>query len=259
MIRHFEGMATVLYARVSTDDHEQNADSQLVALSRVAKELGMDIVGKYKDDSTGGNLNRSGFEEMMGRIMVHEDVSIIFCLDADRFSRDMVDKTKMLGKLKKAGVVIRYLSDLSATPETEEGMVMDNMKTYGAQKYISGHALKIKAGFERVRIEGTKSGNPIGRPAKTINRDLVLQCADNRYSVAEASKVMKVGRETLRRYLIDNDLMAEYYDRVAKAGGCNSNHKIVENAGRRYLCPKPLTPKNTAELYTNDEKTGGAS
>ena len=258
MISPFEGMTAVLYARVSTNDHDQNPDSQLHALSKRAKELGLEVVGKYKDESTGTNLNRPGFEALMGRILLHEDVSIIFCLDADRISRSMEDKASLLAKLKRHGVVIRYLADLSATPETEEGMVLDNMKTYGGQKFVSGHAIKIKAGFDRVRKEGTKSGKPIGRPSKTINIVTVMQCADMGYSLAEASKILSVGRETLRRYLLNGGHMAEYYTRVAKAGGARSNPKIVENAGHRYLCPKTLTPENTAELNTNSEKQGGS-
>lgn len=257
----YEGMTAVLYARVSTEkateNKRQDTRSQLLELSRWCKENCVTVVGEFADEISGGTIDRPEIDRMVGRI-TKGGVTMILALHPDRISRDMAGKSELLARIKPYGTVIRCLSDLSIKPETEDGRLIDTMHTYGGQKYISGHGIKIKAGFKRVREQGTKSGKPIGRPPAVVDLDLAMECADNRNSVAEAAKLMGVGRETLRRKLIKSGRITEFYERLSKAGGSGSNPMIVENAGRRYLSPKPLTPKNSVSSNTLGENGGGA-
>lgn len=258
----YEGMKAVLYARVSTEDHHedasenrQNPESQLLALSKYCKENGIEIVGKYADKQTGSNMDRPEFDRMLGRIL-RGGVQIVLALDADRISRNMEDKNAFLKIIKPLGVVVRYIQD-STKPETEEGYLLDNMKTYGAQKYISGHTLKIKAGQERARVQGTKSGKPIGRPTAVISMDLVMECADSGYSLNKTASVMGVGRETLRRHLANAGKIEEFYRRTKNhiLNSKTNKHEFLDNS---WDCSKTPLPENTDCLYTNGKKRGGA-
>ncbi len=261
MASPYEGMTAVLYARVSTEDHSedmsenrQNPESQLLALTKYCKENGIQIIGKYADKQTGSNMDRPEFDRMLGRIL-RGGVQIILALDADRISRSMEDKNALLKLINPMHVVIRYLQD-STHPETEEGYLIDTMKTYGAQKYISGHSLKIKAGQERSRSQGTKSGKPIGHPRCVISMDLVMDCADNGYSLSRTASTMGVGRETLRRKLKEENRTEEFYKRTG-------NHIIDDRLNRHMFldsrdCPKTPMPENTDSINTKSKKEGAS-
>lgn len=254
----YEGMTAVLYARVSTEkaseNKRQDTRSQLLELRRWCNDNGVEIVREYADEITGTTIDRPELERMIGRI-VKGGISMILALHPDRISRDMEGKAEILKMIKPYGTVIRYLSDLSLKPETEDGRLMDTMNTYGGQKYVSGHGLKIRAGQARVRAEGSKSGKPIGRPSAIIDIGVTMQCADQGYSLSETSRIMSVNRETLRRRLINAGEIEEFYERLMRAGGSRSNPKLVERAYQRTKTPMH---KNTVLLNTNDQKNGGS-
>ena len=56
----------IAYARVSTDDHDQNPESQLVEIRKFAKNRGIEIVGEYQDKATGTNDERIGLDAAYG-------------------------------------------------------------------------------------------------------------------------------------------------------------------------------------------------
>lgn len=194
MTSPYAGMTALLYARVSTDDHDQDPESQLMALRAYARAHDIDVIGEYADRITGTTMDRPQLDAMLGRVM-RERVGLILALDPDRVSRSMADKSALLDMLRPYGTVIRYLSDESATPETAEGRLIDTLRTYGAQRYTDSHRLKIRAGLDRARAQGRH----IGRPRAVIERDtLAAILAD--HSTGEAADILGVTAQTVRNY-----------------------------------------------------------
>jgi len=257
MINSYSGMTVVLYARVSTDDKDQDTESQIMILKKWCKENDVIILDKYEDKVTGRTTDRPELDRMLGRIM-KGGVNILLTLDTDRLSRDQEGMADIQKMIRPFGTVIRYYADLSTRPETEEGRLINDIKTYGAQKYASGHSLKIKAGQARHRAAPKEGKKPIGRPAAFIDLDVAMECASRGLSVSEAAAIMKVGRETLRRKLIAAGRIAEYYDLVLKADSLPNNPVLVKNIALGYQRSKTLMPDNTVSLYHNGKKEGGA-
>lgn len=56
----------IAYARVSTDDHDQNPESQLTEIRRFAGDRGITILKEYQDKATGTNDDREGLDAAYG-------------------------------------------------------------------------------------------------------------------------------------------------------------------------------------------------
>jgi hypothetical protein len=58
---------------------------------------------------------------------------------------------------------------------------------------------RVKAGIERARIHGTRSGKPIGRPRALLRRDEVAELRRNGLSWRQIASKVGVGVGTVRR------------------------------------------------------------
>lgn len=190
------------YARVSTDDHDQNPESQLVEIRKWAKARSIEIVEEFADKVTGTSMDRPELQRVFGAKIMHPEVSKLIVLDADRLSRNMDDAPTLIKEFNKMGLQIVYVADENLDLTTKEGKLMNAMKSYGAQSYTDGHKLKIMAGLERARAEGKHIGRPLKR-ADNINVDLLMEFAKKGYSLRQLEKVHRCSRNTLVRRLKD--------------------------------------------------------
>lgn len=215
------------YARVSTDDKEQNPESQLIRIRSYAKEHGITLLGEYRDESTGTNTNRNGLASMLGDLSLNAmyldpgKVSQVIVLDADRFSRNMKDANKVLNEFDRLGVRLVYVANDSLDITTPEGYLINQVKSFGAQAFTDGHALKVKAGLERARAEGKKLGRPSKRADDFISTDMLLTFAQKGYSMGRLAKIYKCSRPTISRTLKAEgklDEFKEYYEKAIEQG-----------------------------------------
>lgn len=205
----------IAYARVSTDDHDQNPESQLVKIRSWAKDRNIVIVEEYKDESTGTNDDRIGLDAVFGGKLRHPEVSMLIVLDADRLSRNMEDTSRIIRDCNKFGMQVVYVADENLDLRTKEGLLMNAMKSYGAQAYTDGHSLKIKAGLERARQEGKHIGRPLVRE-DDINVDVLLGLIRSGYTLRTLEKMYGCSRATLVR-------------RIEKAGRGDEYRLLVED------------------------------
>lgn len=206
------------YARVSTDDHDQNPESQLFEIRKFAKDRNIVIVREFQDKATGTNDDREGLDSAFGFKMRHPEITRIIVLSADRLSRNMDDAPRIIKDFNKLGVQIVYVDDENLDLTTKEGKLMNAMKSYGAQAYTDGHSLKIKAGLERARAEGKHIGRPSKRGDDSINVDMLLEFSKRGYSLRDLEKVYKCNKNTLSRRLKDAGKLDEFKEnyRLAK-------------------------------------------
>lgn len=113
-------MAVATYVRVSTTD--QNLNRQLQATHDYAvDELGVEpsAIEVYRDKSTGTNIERSGYQELIsdaedGRldaIVVHE---------VSRVARSISDLERTVQRLREAGVAVHIVSERMVLRPDEE-------------------------------------------------------------------------------------------------------------------------------------------
>lgn len=248
MTSPYDGMSAVIYARVSTADKGQDVDIQLIACRRWCRDNGVKALREYVDLESGGSLtdhDRPQYDSMIGYIM-RTPVSIILAWKDDRLSRNIQDKQQLLDIAHSRGAVIRYVTD-SIAPETLGGQLADYVGTWKASRELADDSLRIRAGIEKARVCGTRSGKPIGRPPTVINIGLVMQCAAAGHSVSSTARIMQVDNETLRRRLQSLGRLDEFYE----ISGAVQTTRI---SGVVHVYSKTTMPKNPAELNTPGEK-----
>ena len=200
----------VSYARVSTDDHDQNPESQHVELRKYAKEHGITIVEEFTDMISGTTDERPELQRIFGYKLMHPEVTKLLVLSNDRLARDMDIQRNLRQNFNKIGLEIIYRDDDKFDTSTKEGKLMEAMKSYGAQAYTDGHKLKIKAGLERAKLEGKKLGRPLRRNDDLIKPDMLIEFAKKGYSLRDLQQVYKVSRMTLSRRLEESGRLEEF-------------------------------------------------
>ena len=143
-------MRTAIYARVSTDkqDHE-NQMPELLACNPCLQ---------FVDYATGKTGDRDQFQAMLRAAENHEfDELVVWSLD--RLTREGTLSTLLyLDKFAKLGITVRALHD----DTSNELLVL--IKSWTAKEERLRISLRTKAGMQRAKQRGTRSGRAIGRP-----------------------------------------------------------------------------------------------
>lgn len=91
-----------LYAWVSTRDHDQNPETQLIILRDWAERQGLNTA-EYVDYASGTDLNRPDWQAMMSAVR-RGRISVIAVLRLDRAFRSVLDMSVTLQMLELRGV-----------------------------------------------------------------------------------------------------------------------------------------------------------
>lgn len=204
----------IAYARVSTDDKDQNPESQFVAIRKWAREKNIEVLREYQDKSTGTNDDRMGLDAAYGYCSRTPEVTIMLVHAPDRLSRNMDDAPRIIKDFNSIGTKIVYITKEYIDVTTTEGKLMNAFESYAAQMYTDGLKAKIRAGLDRARAEG----KTLGRPRKThdeVNIEILMDLIRRGQSLRQCEKVFKVSRNTLRT-IIRNSPYEDEYQRIAK-------------------------------------------
>ena len=155
-----------LYARVSTDD--QTTENQLIELRAAAKRLGWTVVGEFVDHAISGSKGRSGRPKLdaMLKGVARKDFDLVASWSVDRLGRSLLDLVSMLQEFHSVGVDL-YLHQQGINTTTPAGKAMFQMMGVFAEFERSMIKDRVKAGLDRAKANGTKSGKAIGRPSVT--------------------------------------------------------------------------------------------
>lgn len=111
-------MNVALYARVSTDDKDQNPETQLLFLREYCDLYGHEIVEVYVDEGRSGkDPDRPEFQRMMEeatkdpRKRPKRRFDAIICLRLDRFMRSALYGLEATEALAKAGCDLIFVKD----------------------------------------------------------------------------------------------------------------------------------------------------
>lgn len=156
-----------LYARVSTTEHNQNPETQLVALRKWAELQGRDDYTTYVDHASGKNLQRPAWARMTKtwRTGVIDTVAVV---RLDRAFRSMVDMHNVLAELEGRGIRFAAATqDLDTS--TPAGKLLVNLLGSFAEFERDLIVERVKEGLARAKKEGVK----LGRPKKVSDRRLL--------------------------------------------------------------------------------------
>lgn len=126
------------------------------------------------------------------------DVVVVWALD--RFSRQGVGETfDHIRCLGSHGVQFVSLTEAHFRTTGPAGELMIAVAAWIAKQERIRISERVRAGLDRVRMRGTRSGNPIGRPKVIFDRAKVLGLRDDGKPWREIARACGVGVTTIRR------------------------------------------------------------
>jgi DNA invertase Pin-like site-specific DNA recombinase len=149
----------VLYARVSTNNGQQDPDMQLCELREYAQHRGLQIVEEYTDNGVSGSReSRPSLNRLMADAQQRKfDVLLVWKLD--RFARSLKHLVNALAQFEALGVAFVSLRDnLDLT--TPSGRLM--FQIIGAMAEFERELIRerVKAGLKNAKTKGAKLGRP---------------------------------------------------------------------------------------------------
>jgi len=184
------------YVRIST--HEQNSVNQEDKL----REFGVSVI--FKDEGISGSklaMERTDFKEMMKYIKDHSNIKIIAVYELSRLGRNMLDAITMFITLEKQGYRIWSLTeDWTHQDDPSMRSLMLLIVSWMNEMELKRLSQRTKAGMDRVRLHGSKSGKPIGRPSSDPNKEVVMNLRSEGKSWKFIADTFKMDISTLFRY-----------------------------------------------------------
>lgn len=180
------------YERVSTI--RQDVRRQELSL------LEYKIDKKYIDKATGKNVNRPKLNKLMLDVKKGDN---IYIESISRLGRNVDDLRQLTEYFKDKGTIVHFIKEGFST----EGNVYKFMLTIlGAVAEMERELIveRVKEGIEKAKIHGTRSGNSIGRPKRTLPKNFekyYIRWKSSDISGTEFARLLNISRATLYRYI----------------------------------------------------------
>jgi len=185
--------------RVSTNDKGQETANQARQLCEFCRAQGWTIVGEYEDHDSGNKADRAQFQRLMTDASQRRfDIALFWALD--RLTREGALATlEHLTRLSSYGVGFRsftepYLDSCGLFKD----VVIAIIGTIAKQERVR-ISERVRAGLNRAKVQGTRSGKPIGRPKMVIARDRVLELRARGLSWREIARRTGTSAANVRR------------------------------------------------------------
>lgn len=207
-----EGFNAVLYARVSTTNHDQTTETQVREMKKWCEAKGVNILAVYEEQITGTKLERPQFMMMIGRIMMG-GVQILLAYDQSRLTRDEKLET-IQNMISSTGCQIRFVTN-DGDPEDVGVKVTNAVKQIFDKEEIRVLRAKTKMGMETRKLQGMH----VARPAVFMFAEdvdsapkgrCILQADENHKTVTKVlpeNTIYEYARQGLSYYYIATKLL----------------------------------------------------
>lgn len=189
-----------LYARVSTD--QQTTENQLRELREAASRNGWEITKEYIDRGISGAKGRDkrpGFDTLL-KDASRKQFDLVMSWSVDRLGRSLQDLIGFLSEIHAKGIDL-YLHQQGIDTTTPAGKALFQMMGVFAEFERSMIQERVKSGIARAKAEGTKSGQPHGRPS-IIDNLLVAKVKSRRndgIGLLSIARELGVGTGTVQK------------------------------------------------------------
>ena len=189
----------VLYARVSTSNHGQTTENQLLALRDVCHHHGWTIVQELTDEVSGskGREDRAGFDALFKGI-TRGSYDVVLSWSIDRLSRSMSHLVDFMNHLNASNVDL-YVHQQAVNTATPSGRMVFGI--FAALGEYERELIKsrIHAGLHRARLEGKILGRPTN--VNTAVRASVKVLREQGWSYHKIAKELHIGVDNCRKIL----------------------------------------------------------
>lgn len=192
-------MRVAIYARVSTDG--QSVNSQIAELREVAQRRGWEVVQEYVDKGISGAKGRDQRPALdaLLKAATRGEFENVAAWSVDRLGRSLQHLVAGLGELQAAKVGL-YLHKQGLDTSTPSGRAMFGMLGVFAEFEREMIRERVMAGIKSAKANGTKTGNPFGRPRVDAEVERKVQhLRAEKWGVNRIAKELGIGSGTVRR------------------------------------------------------------
>lgn len=183
-----------IYARVSTKGHNQDPETQLIALREYARARGFDVVDEYVDVGISGSKeSRPALDRLMTDAR-RRRFDTIAVARFDRFARSTRHLVLALEEFNALGVDFISLSE-SLDTSTPMGKMVYTVIAAVAELERSLIRERVVMGLERAKAQGKQ----LGRPRVAVDADRVAALRAQGRSWREISEELGIGKGTAQR------------------------------------------------------------
>jgi DNA invertase Pin-like site-specific DNA recombinase len=200
-------MRAAIYVRCSTSarvrggeqSFEQNPEVQEAPLRELASNRGWTVYRVYSDRSSGSKDDRPGLRRLMEDAR-RGSFEAVLVWRFDRFARSVKQLVLALEEFRSSG--IEFVSHQEALDTSSPlGRAMFTIVAAMAELERSVIRERVMAGVQYAREHGTKSGRPIGRPRRVVDRFRVVELRAGGLSLREIGRRTHLGLGTVVRLL----------------------------------------------------------
>lgn len=186
-------MTAAVYVRTSTDS--QDGEAQHHALEARAPAGAVWYVDR---GISGAKASRPALDKLRAAARRGE-VRELYVYALDRLGRSSVDVLLLVDDLARCGVRLHSLREGEIDPGSAIGRAILTILSGVAQLERDLIRERVQAGIRRAQDKGTRSGRPIGRPARDVPTADALRRRAAGESWRSIARALKVPAATLRR------------------------------------------------------------
>ena len=195
-------LRTAIYMLVSTQD--QSVESQRHELKRfVEARDDLELVGEYEDVISGVTEKRAQLDELMLAARQRKIDAVVF-FDFTRLTRKGIQHAlELLRQWREANVrpICYSFPMLDFSDDSGTGEVIAALLAWLGQQERQMLQRRIKAGMEKAKAFGTKSGTPIGRPRITAEQQSSIRSMRRKGdSYGQIANELSLSKSVVYRY-----------------------------------------------------------
>lgn len=190
-------MTAAIYARVSTD--RQETDNQLRQMKAFARRQRWKFRLFVDHGESGKSADRPQFKAMFDAAAKGE-IDVVVFWSLDRFTREgALGTLQHLNTLSSYGVGFRSLTEsyLDSCGLFKEAIIAI-LAAIARQERVR-LSERVRAGLDRARAKGTRSGKPIGRPKGVFDRKRVREMRNGGMSLGSIARDMGLSKAAVYR------------------------------------------------------------
>lgn len=186
-------MNVMIYARVSTDDKDQNPERQIAPCKNYCELHNHKILEVITEHQTGDS---DPFKRPEGSKLLNSNCQGIVVYSMDRFTRQHPIKVfQMLNSLKDRGVKIISITEPAFNMESEFSEIIIYLMSWFNNYFLTKLRRDVRSGIERAR----RQGKQIGRSKKNFNEFRAAELLGQGLSYGAVSKELGVSKATIYR------------------------------------------------------------
>ena len=198
-------MRVALYARVSTNDKDQDPENQLVVLRREAERAGDVVYKEYVDEDSGRKSSRKAFQQLLTDAGKRR-FEMVRVWDLSRFSREGIEKVfEHTSLLEQCGVSFWSYSEPMLNTAGPMKDFMKAVLSWAAGYYSERLSENVKQGLNWKRAQAVARGEEYVHGRRALAPAVVQEIRalqGDGLSVRKISAATGVPVSTLHKYLV---------------------------------------------------------